>query len=65
MEFVQVRLAQKEILSIAISKPGTLLGLGALLDRQFQIFAFFHPLSRSASGRSGFASKAFLPLEMS
>ena len=29
------------------------------------IFAFFHPLSRSASGRSGFASKSFLPLEMS
>ena len=29
------------------------------------IFAFFRPLSRSASGRSGFASKAFLPLEMS
>ena len=29
------------------------------------IFAFFHPLSRSASGRSGFASKSFLPVEMS
>ena len=29
------------------------------------IFAFFRPLSRSASGRSGFASKAFLPLELS
>ena len=28
------------------------------------IFAFFHPLSRSASGRSGFASRAFLPLEI-
>ena len=29
------------------------------------IFAFFYPLSGSASGRSGFASKSFLPLEMS
>ena len=47
IEFVQVRLAQKESLSIAISKPGALLGLGALLDRQFRMaplaFFFFWP----------------------
>ena len=40
IEFVQVRLAQKETLSIAISNPGALLGLGALLDRQFQSSPF-------------------------
>ena len=40
IEFLQVRLEQKEALSITISKPGALLRLGALLDRQFQYSPF-------------------------
>ena len=64
IEFVQVRLAQKESLSIAISKPGALLGLGALLDRQFQYSSFFIRChGRRPAGRASL-QKHFLPLEM-
>ena len=40
-------------------------GAWGSVGQTVSIFAFFRPLSRSASGRSGLAWKSFLPLEMS
>ena len=67
LNFVQVRLARKETLSIAISKPGALLGLGALLDRQFQSSPFFvrchgrRPAGRASLQKHSFLSKYLHP----
>ena len=56
----RIRLEQKEALSIAISKPGALLGLGALLDRQFQYSPFFTRChGRRPAGRASLQNHSF------
>ena len=57
----KVQLEQKEALAIAISKPGALLGLGALLDRQFQYSPFFIRChGRRPAGRASLQNHSFL-----
>ena len=62
--FCKLGLNRKTSLNLHLQTWGSA-GAWGSAGQTVSIFAFFHPLSQSASGRSGFASKLFLPLEMS